>query len=437
MKVNQIAETLNEVFNEVIGESAVIKEDLSNIVDTGRTVTANLTTISDNDFENYMKKIIDKIGKTIVWDRVYMGDSLGLLRDSWEYGSVLEKIRAEVGEYEETKDWDLANYKPTVFEFTPPSATAKYFNKKVTFTLKNSTTKEQFMSAWTNATAMSRFFSAVENRIKMKSRVAIENLEQRTLNNFIAEKIKSNNNVVNLLADYIAETNDTSINASNALQNKAFLKYVIKTIRLKKKLMNKLSMKYNNDGYPCFTPDEYMLVYALTDLVSELDNTLYSDTYHNEFVKLDGYHELSYWQGSGTTDNINERSKISAIPASEGSLSGVDNRKTIVQTGILFVIADKDAIAVCNENPRTTSIYNPEGEFINYWYKFDASYFNDLGENGIVFLIDDYAILTDEPTDWATNYSNYYTKDNRGLYTALAETTTFIANKYYKKVGNI
>lgn len=399
MKPAQIATILNAVFDEIIGESAVVTEDLSNIVDIGRTITAGTNDISDKDFEAYIGAIIDKVGKTIFNDKVYNGHSLGLLRDGWEFGSILEKIRVDVGDYEETEDWNLADYTPTVFDFTPPEVQAKYFNKKVTFTLKNSTTRKQFRSAFTSADSMNRFFSALENRIKMKQRVAIDGLEQRTLNNFIAEKIKAESNVINLLTEYKAENSSATTTASNWMNDKDFLKFVYRKIGIMRKLLERPSMKYNNDGYTTFTTKDDMRIYALSDFVQAMETTVYSDTFHNEYVKLEGFYELPYWQGSGTDDSFSERSKIDVIPASEGEQTGdTDTRTAVTQTGVVFAMIDKNACAVCNEEPNITSIYNPEANFYNWWYKFDCSYFNDLDENGIVFIIADEETTDDETT---------------------------------------
>ena len=41
MKVKQIAAMLNEVYGEITGESALVQEDLSNIVDIGRPTTSS------------------------------------------------------------------------------------------------------------------------------------------------------------------------------------------------------------------------------------------------------------------------------------------------------------------------------------------------------------------------------------------------------------
>ena len=87
MKVTQIAEILNTVNKEVIGETAVVNEDLSNIVDVGREV------LGTADIENYTKSLIDRIGRVVFWDRKYNSTAPDILKDSWEFGSIMEKIR--------------------------------------------------------------------------------------------------------------------------------------------------------------------------------------------------------------------------------------------------------------------------------------------------------------------------------------------------------
>ena len=59
MKVTQIAEILNTINAEIIGESAVVKEDLTNIVDVGREVLGAV------DIENYTRSLIDRIGRVV------------------------------------------------------------------------------------------------------------------------------------------------------------------------------------------------------------------------------------------------------------------------------------------------------------------------------------------------------------------------------------
>ena len=377
MKINQIATILNQINQEVIGETAVIEEDLSNIVDVGRAITSD-TTWGDN-FDNYVKKLIDKVGKTMFVDRVYQSAAPSILHDSWEYGSILEKVRCDVGEFQANKEWTLTpETQFDVFKFQPASVQAKYFNSKTTYQLRISITQKQMKSAFNSAAAMNSFISMIENRIQMKMTLASDALIMRTIVNLIAEKIKANNNVVNLLAAYKTATGST-ITAKKALTDKEFLRFAAKTIMQYKKLIATASTLYNNDGYVTFTPTERLKAVFASDFDLALKTSLYADTYNEEFVKLDGYSIVPFWQGSGTANG--EHLKINAVPASGGP--------AIVKDGVVAVLFDEYAAAVCNEEPEVSSIYNPEGRFWNYFYTYDASFMNDLGENVIVFTVED------------------------------------------------
>lgn len=385
MLVKQIATILSEAIIEVTGESAVVNEDLSNIIDIGRTLDS--TSVFGNNFDNFVSKLIDKVGRVIFVDRTYTSQAPNILRDSWEYGSVLEKVRCDLPDVEENKSWTLASLTTgdTIdpFVITKPSVKAKYYNSKTTFEIPITLAEIQVREAFKGPSEMARFFAMIENRIMMKKTLCTDAMVQRTINNLIANKINSNHGVINLLADYNAEAG-TTLTAEKAISDPDFLRYSTKVITMYKKFLNTASMLYNDDGYITFTPDSDLHLVMLSDFAKNLEVYLYSDTYHNEFVKLDNYSEIPFWQGSGTTNTYEERSKIDIKAI---NMNGQEF--TVTQTGVLAVMFDRDAAMVCNENDRVTSIYNPKGEYWNYFYKYDCMYMNDTAENCVVFIVKD------------------------------------------------
>lgn len=388
MKVNQIATMLNTVFSEIISDTALVAEDLSNVVEVGRTITSS-TQWGDN-FDKYVGKIIDKVGRTIFVDRPYDGDDLGLTREAWDYGSVMEKVRVEVGDYVDNKSWKLTDSPAPsfsdVFAFdSPAEVEAKYFNQKDTFRLKICLPRNQMEGAFTSAANMQRFIGTIENRIRTKREVAREALAYRTENNLIAAKLQYGMHVVNLLAEYKTASGDTTTTAATALENPDFLRYCVRRFKTDKKLLAKFSGKYNVEGYGTFTPPSRLKVYALTDFATAVETVLRSNTYHDAFVTLDGYREVPYWQGGGADgDSFADRSTVKAYPDMENATATLQN-----QSGIVFVMQDADAAMIANEELPVDVIYNPDGRFYKYWYGVDCSYYNDLAENVIVYVIAD------------------------------------------------
>lgn len=376
MNVKQISTILQSITDEVIGESVVVKEDLSNIVDIGRQILDNTSV------DNYVKSLVNRIGRTEFVDRVLASTAPTITRDSWEYGSILQKVRCELPDTATNPTWQLTKGQSVdPFIYNPPEVSVKYFNSKTTFEIDISFTEIQVKESLKSATDFMRFIAMIENRIRTKLTLCRDNLIMRTIVNLIAEKIAANQGVVNLLTEYNTAFG-TSLTTLESIKNPDFLRFASATIKLYSDRLKTASVLYNTDGYVTFTPKEYQHLVLLSEFATGLDVYLYSDTYHEELLKLGSFDTVAFWQGTGNSGapNFSEASKINAIIASDGETE-VDAR------GVIGVLFDRDACAVCNDNPRVTSIYNPRGEYSNYFYKEDCSYINDLAENVVVFVV--------------------------------------------------
>lgn len=376
MTVKQIATILQNITDEVIGESVVVQEDLSNIVDVGKQILDNTSV------DNYVKALVNRIGRTEFVDRVLASTAPAITRDSWEYGSVLQKVRCELPDTTTNPTWTLTKGQSVdPFIYNPPEVSVKYFNSKTTFEIDVSFTEIQVKESLKSATDLMRFIAMIENRIRTKLTLCRDNLIMRTIVNLIAEKIAANQGVVNLLTEYNT-TFGTSLTADKAIKAPDFLRFASATIKLYSDRLKTASTLYNNNGYVTFTPKEYQHLVLLSEFATGLDVYLYSDTYHEDLLKLGSFDTVAFWQGTGNSSapNFAAASSINAIIASDG--------ETEVNTsGVIGVLFDRDSCAVCNDNPRVTSIYNPRGEYSNYFYKEDCSYINDLAENVVVFVV--------------------------------------------------
>lgn len=375
MKREQISTFLNESIKEVIGESEIVKEDLSNIVTIG-------TNIPNASFDAIFSKIIDKIGKTIVVSKDYQGNSLGLLVDDWIFGSMLEKIRVDIPETEENESWKLVKGESyDCFKFSPPNIRVKYFNKSVTFQIAMSYTDIQMRDSFRNAGAVMSFWNGVEKAIQTSIKANTQLMEYRTLSNMIAIKIKNKSNVVNLLTEYNTRYG-TNLTPSQALENESFLRFSGKIISMYKDYLNGLSMLFNDDRYVTSTNTGDERLILLSDFDKSMKFNLYSNTFNKEFVDIGSYKTVTSWQGSGKSISFDNNSKIDL------KITGTDGLTAdVTASGIVGVLFDINACAVCRKNYRTLSTPVPAGEFTNFWYKYDCSYINDTAENFIVFTI--------------------------------------------------
>lgn len=383
MKIKQVATILNSINAEMLGESAiVVEEDLRNIVEVGESLTEGQNDLT-GFFENYGKKIIDKVGRVVIVDRTYKSTAPDITRDSWEYGSMMEKIRVTVNELANDTTWALnRGDAPEQYEYQPATLSTKYFDSLDTFMTQISLPEKTLKSAFTSAEAMGRLIAAIENRVQMKIAISKDNLIRRTVNNLIAEKIAGNKDI-NLLPLYNTGR-ATPITAAQAIKDPDFLRFASFQIKKYKKMMEEPSVVFGDEDFVNFTPAEFLKMILLDTFVQSIEMYMESDTFHNELVSLgSGYQTVPYWQGSGTstTFDFNTISKIDVKTASDGT--------HVECTGVVGVLFDRDACAVCLEDGEVTSNFAAKGRFFNYFHYWNARYMNDLSENVVVFTVRD------------------------------------------------
>lgn len=383
MTVKQVKDLVNEATSEILGESEILNEDLTNVVDIGEKI------FNARQYENYVQKLVDVIGKTIFVNRPYAKNVLNVMRDKFEFGSVVEKIRCDLPDADENESWQLQD--GTIYEqdqFYAPKIEVKFFNSKVTFEIDVSFTMIQVKSAFKSAESLTAFVNMIYNAINNSMTIKVDSLIMRTVTNFIAETIyadygadaldsKSGIKAVNLLYKY-NDTHNTSLTVDECMYNKDFLRYSSTIIKKYIKRLQKMSVLFNIGGTQKFTTRDLMHVVLLDDYVDNVDVYAQSDTWHNELTSLPYHETVPFWQGTGETYEFEDVSAID-VKSSAGH--------TVKTSGIIGVIFDHDALGVCNTDERVQTHTNKKAEFTNNFYKYDASYFNDFDENFIVFFI--------------------------------------------------
>lgn len=384
MKVEQIYELVNGITSEITGKTDLVKEDLSNVVDVGKEL------FSASDVDNYVKSLVNRVGKTIFVNRKYTGKVPSVVMDSWEFGSVLQKISADLPSATENETWELENgasYDPNIFY--KPTVSAKFYNSKVTFEVPLSFTERQVKESFNNASELNAFISMLYNAVEKSMTVKTDSLIMRTINNMIAHTFDGDSNgirAVNLLEGYnafLTASGGTAIEATEAITNPDFLRYASMQMALYTDRLGTMSTLFNAGGKERFTNKDDLHIILLSDFAQGAKTYLESDTFNKEFVKLPNAETVPYWQGSGKNYAFADTSRIN-VTIKDGA-----NTKDVELSGILGVMFDKDALGVSNLDRRVTTNYNPKAEFFSNWYKFDCGYFNDLNENFVVFYVAD------------------------------------------------
>ena len=390
MKMTQVYEILNAITSEILGDSIIVAEDLSNIVDVGRAYE-NM----ENGLDNFVRALNDHIGRVVFVDRVYRGRVPSVLMDGWEYGSIMEKIRGSLPEAVENESWQLEDgysYDPNVFY--KPDVNVTFFNKRVTFEIDMSFVDVQVKSAFSSAMQMNGLMSMIRTNIENSMTLKIDSLIMRTINAAIAETLyaeytggsynaSSGVRAVNLLYTYNNTVlyGQTPLTVTQAMHSSDFLRFATMTMKNYFSRMTVISKLFNIGGTEKFTPADLLHVVMLDVFKNSVDTYLYDglNQFNTERLSLpDNVETVPYWQGSGTSYAFNDVSKVYV---------NTPSGHTVQASGILAIAFDRDCLGVSNVSRRVTTNYNPKAEFWSEFHKFDAGYFLDTNENCVVFFV--------------------------------------------------
>lgn len=384
MQVSQIFEIVNDALKQTDGNLPLLQEDLSNIIDVGNSI------FNANSFDNYVKKLVDRIGKVVFVIRPYSGLAPSIYMDSVIWGSVTQKISSAVPEAVENESYELVNgatYDPN--QVNLPDVYVKFFSKYVTFEVDRTITERQLRSAFTGVAELDGFISMIFNEISKAFTIAIDNLIMRTINSAIADTLykdynsgteftgASHTRAVNLLYLY-NQRYSTTLTAAQAVTTPEFVRFASYYMALYSDRLSRVSTLFNVGETQKFTPKEEQHFILLSEFARSADVFLQSDVYHNELTAITKYEVVPYWQGSGVDYAFDSTSAINVI-------SGSGN--TVTASGILGVMFDRYALGVTNIEQWVNTQYNAKADFVNYFYKYKAGYFNDLNENFVVFFV--------------------------------------------------
>ena len=390
MVVKQIYELINSVSGEVLGKTDIVKEDLTGVVDLGNEV------FNQGAVDNYVKSLVNHIGKVIFVNRPYAGKIPSVLMDAWEFGSVLEKISAEIPAATENDTWNLTDgheYKQDIFH--KPVVSAKFFNSKVTFEVPVSITERQVKESFSSAAQLNGFLSMIYSAVEKSMTIKTDALIMRTINNMIGETLfadaakftasgktlnygsASTVRCVNLLYLY-NQAKGTQLTADKCLTDGEFIRFASYQMGLYADRLQSISKLFNVGGKERFTPKDALHTVLLSDFAKGAQAYLYADTKNMEQVLLPNAESVASWQGSGQDYGFAHTSAISIKTSGNHDIN---------ISGVLGVMFDRDALGVCNLDKRVTTNYNAKAEFFNNYYKFDAGYFNDTNENFVVFFV--------------------------------------------------
>lgn len=383
MKVNQIYSLINAINKDMWGTTTTSVKDLSGLISLGKTLEIN-----EDATDAYLNKLVDRIGKTVIRTLDLELDFPKLFMDSFTFGSILQKITVNPFDAIANSDWKVGEngFNPTFADIHKPSVTVKYFQDSTTWSYIVTIPNTIFFTAFQNESAMSNFIDAIIKALSDSLIMSINNMSRMAIANFVGEKIKAQNGVINLLSLYNA-TVSTPLDADDAIYDKDFLRFSGMVIRNFIGYLEEPSTMYNVDGTLRVTKRDNMHILMLRDFISSYVSTYASDVFHEELIRMPLYTEVNHWQGSNGGSGVPTFENNSTINLKVSSTA--EGASAITTDGIVCVIADRQAIGVGINKRRVGKFVNDIDDYINTKTSATIQWLNDLSENGLVFIVHD------------------------------------------------
>ncbi len=413
-EVNQIYQIVNDVSKMALGNEAIKVVDNQGLIAMGDTVLS-----SETHKEKWLNTLAMVFTKNIYVNRAYRTAYNDITVDNYTWGNAVRKMRAKLIEAEKDDIYNVEDGQSIDhYQVKKPQVMQQIFTSITPWSYHMSFQDVQLTDAFQNAGQMASFMSMIYNQIQNSIEIGLQGLGQDCVNNFMAEIInKHPERVIKLGTLYksakkSAESSTTSNSGTNSitgtvgeqdvnlsiavnengtnsidedvpskeqlLNDRDFLKFASSTIAYYSDRMTDLTSLYNSNAeYPTHTPKAYQKLFVNSYFENKFAFNLYSDTWHDEYVKMQGYRKFNFWQSS----KPGEEMKIHVKLGSDGTDVEADN--------IVAVLFDRDALGIFKEFERTaTTPLNARGLYYNVYWHFKKQYFNDLYENGLVFTLD-------------------------------------------------
>lgn len=384
LNFNQCATLLTAINKQATGQTAIVPTNASEFVSVAQTTLLA-------GYDNVINSISQVLSKTVFSVRPYTRKFKGLHMDNMRFGNHVRKLQVV--------DKDAENDQRILLE-DGKSIDQQKVNKPVVLqtnfygenVYQRSVTlfKDQLDVAFSSPEEFGRFVAMVLQNVSDLIEHDHENAARLTLANFIAGKIAGNSNVVHLVSEYNAVAG-VELNAETVKKPEnfvPFMKWAMARIKTISDLMTERTTYFhtNIDGKPIsrHTPKEMQKLYLHTAEINNMEASVMSSVYHDDYLKKIDFETVNFWQ------SVNSPMSISCKPVymkNDGTLENA--AENVVANNVLGVLFDTEAMGVTTVNSWSAAApFNASGGYSNTFWHFTDRYYNDFTENGVVFLMD-------------------------------------------------
>lgn len=381
MNVEDASTLINNAAKNFGGLEAMVAQDLSNIVDFGRT----LEDMNPWGTDAFFGKLADQFNTIKFWSRPYVSFAPSVYVEAERFGSIRAMYRTPYLESEASPVYNLQQGQSyDQFEVNKPSVDVRMWNDRFSSKIETITLPhEQIESAFRNATEMMSFIGMLEMARTNSHSRAWDELIMSLFQAIIGLAVNSGGmQDIKLLTEYNNQFGE-SLTAANALFSEGFIRYAIYRMGIVRDQMRLVTGMFNTSNYMTATAPDRQRTVMLTDFARAAGVYLHDapNQFNTGNLKIPNADIVPAWQGMGTAGLFSDRAATNATLVISGQTVSSQ------AAGVIGIVYDEWALGVSAQRHEVTTAYNALGHYTNYFDQMFGGFFVSPDENIVVFRL--------------------------------------------------
>lgn len=379
----QISTILNSINAQATGRNDMVVTNTSEFVSVANTVLLS-------GYDNVINAISQVLSRTIFSIRPYNRKFSGLFMSEAAYGNHIRKLTAVDNDAENDTSKTLSDDTYDMFKVKKNNVLQTNYYGASVYKRWITVFRHQLKEAFTGPDEFGNFITMILQNVSDQIEQDHENLARMTVVNFIGGKIASNDNVIKLVSEYNDATglelnSDTVKKPENFVP---FMKWAWARIKTVSDMMTERSEMFhiNVDNKPVsrHTPKNKQRMYMYAAEVNNMEASVLSSVFHDNYLKGVDFETVNYWQSIKTPMGIRV---TPSYLKNDGTVATAEEE--IAQSNVFGVLFDEEAMGITVVDQWTsTTPFNSDGGYSNTYWHYTDRYYNDFTENGVVFLLE-------------------------------------------------
>lgn len=395
LSFDQISTVLNDIVRQATGIDTMKATNTSSFVAQAQTAL----NVGNDRIMNSISQVLDR---TIFSVRPYNAKFKGLRKTTQQWGNHVRKLGMLDDDWEDDQRQPLEDDAVVdMYKIKKGKVLQTNFYGGKVFQRHRTYFRDQLDQAFRNPDEFGQFISMYTQNTMDMIEQAHESMARACVANYIGAKNiwqtevekKTNgytgDHVVKLLTMYNNE-NSTTLNSNDVRKAEnfpSFYKWACAKIMTYMDFFTERTTRFHANitekEIARHTPLKMQNIMIFSPDLHTADTTVLSNTFHDQYLKIATNEKVNFWQTLDSPMTINVTPSFMKPDGKVGT--GVAQK----MNNIFAVLFDEDAMGLTTiKQWSSTTPFNSAGGYWNIYYHFTDRYWNDLTENGLVFVLE-------------------------------------------------